>query len=293
MARLRRIHGDVILTPTGANSLPKTEIASDSLRGFGLLVALYIPDAHSSRAIAYIESSPGPIAISPLSIVETSNAIQVRVFRKDRTPGQARESILAFEGDISSGVLNVQPIPPAVWELAERLATCTRPPSEPDRSTFSRCRSRSPFAPNRSSLSTAGRPNWPGSPASKRSRTDRSQKDRITEPCTFSSARQFRVILPTSAWRPATCFLYGHLCRDQWRGPHQPPVGSLRAAPRLPHPLRAGWRRTRETRKGRRFTSNWSAAALPSVSTKGCVMTLCCGASKAAFRGFCAISGPT
>jgi hypothetical protein len=61
--------------------------------------------------------------MSSLAALEVVNAIQLRVFRKERTSSQAARSIRAFESDASAGVLRLLPVPASAWDVARRLSS--------------------------------------------------------------------------------------------------------------------------------------------------------------------------
>jgi hypothetical protein len=63
-----------------------------------------------------------PVVISSLVNLECTNAILLRVFRRERTERQAALSIEAFESDLAQGILRLQPVPASVWDTATRLA---------------------------------------------------------------------------------------------------------------------------------------------------------------------------
>lgn len=63
-----------------------------------------------------------PILVSSLVVLEAVNAMQLRVFRKERTVRQTTESIEAFESDIAAGVLRVLPVPASAWTVAQRVS---------------------------------------------------------------------------------------------------------------------------------------------------------------------------
>jgi hypothetical protein len=86
------------------------------------LVSLYVPDAHSEAASAAMKQARGEVMITPFGEVELLNAIQLRVFRGELTPAQARSAARAFEDDLSSGVFGLHPITVATFESAKRLA---------------------------------------------------------------------------------------------------------------------------------------------------------------------------
>jgi predicted nucleic acid-binding protein len=62
------------------------------------------------------------VVVSSLAALEVVNAIQLRVFRRERTVRQATQSIQAFESDAASGVLRLQPVPASAWDLAKTLS---------------------------------------------------------------------------------------------------------------------------------------------------------------------------
>lgn len=86
------------------------------------MVSLYVPDAHSPSAIAETGHTKNPILITPLCEVELCNAIELSLFRKEITGQQAKAAAQAFEQDIQIGFFTVQPITPATFEKAKRLA---------------------------------------------------------------------------------------------------------------------------------------------------------------------------
>ena len=65
---------------------------------------------------------PEPVLVSALVVLESSNAMHLRVFRKERTVRQTTESIQAFEADLSAGVLRLLPVPPSAWDVARKLS---------------------------------------------------------------------------------------------------------------------------------------------------------------------------
>jgi predicted nucleic acid-binding protein len=87
------------------------------------VVPLYIPDVHSPEAAAIMLSLPGPVLVSSLVLLESVNAMHLRVFRKERTVRQSADSIQAFEADISADVMRLLPVPASGWDVARRLST--------------------------------------------------------------------------------------------------------------------------------------------------------------------------
>jgi predicted nucleic acid-binding protein len=62
------------------------------------LVSLYTPDSNSVEAQAHVVEH-GEILLVPFGEFEFANAIELRVFRKEITPHQADQSLLAFDDD--------------------------------------------------------------------------------------------------------------------------------------------------------------------------------------------------
>jgi predicted nucleic acid-binding protein len=81
----------------------------------GFLVSLYGQDDHSASATALVRSQPVFI-LTPLGETEFTNAIELRVFRKEWTRREARlvrEQFLQHQG---AGVFRLEPFGPEVWE---------------------------------------------------------------------------------------------------------------------------------------------------------------------------------
>jgi predicted nucleic acid-binding protein len=75
------------------------------------LVSLYAPDANSAAAARVMQTSQNVHVVSTLAELEGVNALELRIFRKEISPAQARTSLRFFEADLRAGVL--QRIP---WE---------------------------------------------------------------------------------------------------------------------------------------------------------------------------------
>jgi predicted nucleic acid-binding protein len=65
-------------------------------------------------------SLPEPVLVGSLVVLETTNAMHLRVFRGERTVRQTNESIQAFEADLSAGVLRHLPVPASAWDVARK-----------------------------------------------------------------------------------------------------------------------------------------------------------------------------
>jgi hypothetical protein len=83
----------------------------------GFLVSLYGQDDHSAAATAVVASKPVFI-LTPLGEAEFTNAVELRVFRKEWTRREARlvhEHFLQHQG---AGVFRLEPLGSEVWEKA-------------------------------------------------------------------------------------------------------------------------------------------------------------------------------
>jgi predicted nucleic acid-binding protein len=81
-----------------------------------------LPDDHSPQAAALVANLPDSVLVSALVALESVNAMQLRLYRKERTLRQTTDSIQAFEADLAAGVLRLFPVPPAAWDVAHRLS---------------------------------------------------------------------------------------------------------------------------------------------------------------------------
>jgi predicted nucleic acid-binding protein len=89
----------------------------------GVLCSLYAPDAHSERAILWMERQTGPVFFSWLNQVEFRNALRLRVYRKEITGAQRSASINLMLSDLMAGILqSVDPPQAGVLLETERLS---------------------------------------------------------------------------------------------------------------------------------------------------------------------------
>src|SRR5262249_15005871 len=80
------------------------------------------PDVHSARADALFDSR-APVIISVFGEFEFTNAIELRVARREITPAQADASISAFQADVSQNFFDYRGIIPApVYRTAISIA---------------------------------------------------------------------------------------------------------------------------------------------------------------------------
>jgi predicted nucleic acid-binding protein len=86
------------------------------------LVSLYVPDANSAEAAERARHAKLPLLVTSLGEIELANAFQLRLFRKELRPAQARAAYAAFRDDARAGVLSIKPLPEAVYTQARHLA---------------------------------------------------------------------------------------------------------------------------------------------------------------------------
>jgi predicted nucleic acid-binding protein len=86
------------------------------------LVSLYTPDANSVRAATAIGRTPAVIVLTPLHFLELTNALELRVFRRELTAAEVRAALAAFRSDVESGVFRGVALPEDVFERARRLS---------------------------------------------------------------------------------------------------------------------------------------------------------------------------
>jgi predicted nucleic acid-binding protein len=88
------------------------------------LYSLYVQQAHSAKAAAYMAAVPGgALPLTTLGRFELLNAIRLSVFRQQLNPRVAAIDVLTIKADIESGVLGVVSCDwAAVHAEAERLS---------------------------------------------------------------------------------------------------------------------------------------------------------------------------
>jgi len=86
------------------------------------LVSLYTPDANSQAAAAEARRSTTTLFISPLGELEFTNALQLRVFRKELTKAETSAAYAVIQKDLAAGVYSVQPVSAIVFDTAKRVS---------------------------------------------------------------------------------------------------------------------------------------------------------------------------
>jgi predicted nucleic acid-binding protein len=86
------------------------------------LVSLYVLDVNSGLAAAGMKRVNLPILITPFGELELTNAISLRLFRRELTATEAKAAYSLVRKDIEDGVLEIKPIPNAALERAKQIA---------------------------------------------------------------------------------------------------------------------------------------------------------------------------
>jgi predicted nucleic acid-binding protein len=87
-----------------------------------VLISLYTLDTNSARAAALMKEIQEPLLLTAFGELELTNALELRVFRRELSAAQRDAARLAFREDVTSGVYLVKPVPTAVFETAQRIA---------------------------------------------------------------------------------------------------------------------------------------------------------------------------
>ena len=85
------------------------------------LFSLYAPDQHSSSAASSLSRTRGELVLSTLSEVELTNALELRIFRKELSRLQVEKAQAAFEEDVRRGVLRVFDLAPGSFHRTKTL----------------------------------------------------------------------------------------------------------------------------------------------------------------------------
>ena len=86
------------------------------------LVSLYVLDANSELAAARMARTPLPLMVTLFGELELTNAISLRLFRREIVPLKARAARALVAKDLADGVLLARPLPPTVFERARQIA---------------------------------------------------------------------------------------------------------------------------------------------------------------------------
>jgi predicted nucleic acid-binding protein len=86
------------------------------------LISLYTPDLNSRKAAAYLRTVGLPVAVTSFGELELTNAIELRVFRREITALEGKAARASLESDFAGGVFSHVSTPPSVYENAEQLS---------------------------------------------------------------------------------------------------------------------------------------------------------------------------
>jgi predicted nucleic acid-binding protein len=84
--------------------------------------SLYIPGTHTSAALAAVRPLRTPLLITFLGELEFSNALALRVFRKELSASESASVFAHFRNDILDGIFRVSPVPNGAFERAIQLS---------------------------------------------------------------------------------------------------------------------------------------------------------------------------
>jgi hypothetical protein len=87
-----------------------------------LLTSLYAPDAHSASARQYLLQAARPFLLTRFGEAELTNAIQLRVFRREITAAQAQAALEKLAAHIAAGVFQATPVPAVMYDVARQLS---------------------------------------------------------------------------------------------------------------------------------------------------------------------------
>jgi predicted nucleic acid-binding protein len=86
------------------------------------LVSLYTLDVNSARAAASMKEIQEPLPMTPFGEVELTNALELRVFRRELKVSHRDAARRALRDDIEAGVYSIKPFVTAMFETAHRLS---------------------------------------------------------------------------------------------------------------------------------------------------------------------------
>jgi predicted nucleic acid-binding protein len=86
------------------------------------LVSLYVLDANSALAVASMEQAKLPILLTPFGELELTNAISLRLFRRELPASKVKAAQALVRKDLSEGVLLQKPLPEGLFDRAMQMA---------------------------------------------------------------------------------------------------------------------------------------------------------------------------
>jgi predicted nucleic acid-binding protein len=85
------------------------------------LVSLYVLDANSEKAATHIQQAKLPILLTVLGELELTNAIFLRLFRRELTPSKVKAARAMVHKDLVDGVLLTKPLTTSSFEKAMQM----------------------------------------------------------------------------------------------------------------------------------------------------------------------------
>jgi predicted nucleic acid-binding protein len=86
------------------------------------LVSLYVLDANSERAAVYMQQAKLPILLTTFGELELTNAISLRLFRRELSPSKVKAVHALIHKDQADGVLQSKPLPTSNFEKGMQMA---------------------------------------------------------------------------------------------------------------------------------------------------------------------------
>jgi len=86
------------------------------------LASLYVLDRSSALAAARMKRTKLPLLITPFGELELTNAVALRLFRKELSASQVKAAHALIRKDLEDGVLMVNALPASAFERAKQIA---------------------------------------------------------------------------------------------------------------------------------------------------------------------------
>ena len=86
------------------------------------LASLYVLDASSALAAGRMKRAKLRLLITPFGELELTNAVALRLFRKELSASQVKAAYALIRKDLEDGVLRVNALPASAFERAKQIA---------------------------------------------------------------------------------------------------------------------------------------------------------------------------
>jgi predicted nucleic acid-binding protein len=86
------------------------------------LASLYVLDANSVRAASQMKRTTLPLLFTSFGELELTNAISLRLFRKELTSAKIKAAFALLRNDLDAGVLLASPLPLTAFHRAIQIA---------------------------------------------------------------------------------------------------------------------------------------------------------------------------